>query len=75
MREKKRTKGRHYPLDLSKVGVDKVPVDEFVEEVVNVLRAHVLHIQVVGVLPHVDHQKGGLGRGEEGREGGRRKER
>ena len=74
--EKQKTKGRYHPLNLGKVGVDKVPVDELVEEVVHVLRAHVLHIQVVGVLPHIDHQQGGLGREggrEEGRKGGRGK--
>jgi len=71
MREKQKIKGRYHPLNLGQVGVNKVPVDELVKKVVHVLRAHVLHVQVVGVLPHIDHQQGGLGRKGERKEGRR----
>ena len=41
---------------------DSVPVDELLQEGRHVGRARVLHVEVIGVLPHIHRQHGGLTR-------------
>jgi len=41
-------------IQLSKIGFCKRPIDQFVQECLNKLRAHVAVVDVVGVLPDVD---------------------